>query len=206
MTAPAIEPAPNVIPRNPSTVKNYARRGNGEVHQRSDGITVPILGLLACRQAEPLRPASALGLRWWAEDATGLSSPRNRPVVLSKVKRSDAPRASYRRSMRLQARRYLRVLKVSNPPDLPAAEAALLVFVNVGPAATGGALLELAQLGADRIDEGATERSPHTWCRQTPAQPAATTTASRRRSSFRCSNPAHRGRPVVGRRTAADPA
>lgn len=64
--------------------------------------------------------------------------------------------------MRLSARRYLRVLKVSNPPDLPVAEAALLVFVDVGPAATGGALLELAQLGADRIDEGATECAPHT--------------------------------------------
>jgi hypothetical protein len=67
--------------------------------------------------------------------------------------------------MGLSARRYLRVLKVSNPPDLPVAGAALLVFVDVGPVATGGALLGLAQLGAVRIDDGATERSPVRWCR-----------------------------------------
>lgn len=42
------------------------------------------------------------------------------------------------------------------------AEAALLVFAEVGPAATGGTLLELAQLGALRVEEGKTEHSPQT--------------------------------------------
>lgn len=64
--------------------------------------------------------------------------------------------------MRLSARRYLRLPKVPTPPDVPVAEAALLVFAELGPAATGGTLLELAQLGAVRIDAGATERSPQT--------------------------------------------
>lgn len=62
----------------------------------------------------------------------------------------------------MSPRRYLRVPKVPNPPDLPVAEAALLVFAEVGPAASGGTLLELAQLGVVRIDEGATEQSPQT--------------------------------------------
>ncbi|MGW1339769.1 hypothetical protein ACWCOV_01850 [Kribbella sp. NPDC002412] len=64
--------------------------------------------------------------------------------------------------MRLSARRYLRLPKRSTPPDLPVAEAALLVFGEVGPAATGGTVLELAQLGAVRIDEGPAENSPQT--------------------------------------------
>jgi len=64
--------------------------------------------------------------------------------------------------MRLSARRYLHLPKVPTPPDIPVAEAALLVFGELGPAATGGTLLELAQLGALRIDEGTTERSPQT--------------------------------------------
>jgi hypothetical protein len=64
--------------------------------------------------------------------------------------------------MRLSARRYLRLPKQTSPPDLSVAEAALLVFGEVGPAATGGTVLELAQLGAVRVDEGPTEHSPQT--------------------------------------------
>lgn len=64
--------------------------------------------------------------------------------------------------MRVSARRYLRLPKVENPPELSVAEAALLVFAEVGPAATGGTVLELAQLGAVRVEEGATEHSPQT--------------------------------------------
>jgi hypothetical protein len=64
--------------------------------------------------------------------------------------------------MRLSTRRYLRLPKVPNPPDLSVAEAALLVFGEIGPAATGGTVLELAQLGAVRVDEGLTEHSPQT--------------------------------------------
>lgn len=64
--------------------------------------------------------------------------------------------------MRLSARRYLRLPKQTNPPDLSVAEASLLVFGEVGPAATGGTVLELAQLGAVRVDEGPTVHSPQT--------------------------------------------
>jgi hypothetical protein len=73
-----------------------------------------------------------------------------------------APLGSYSRSMRLSARRYLRLPKRANPPVLPVAEAALLVFGEVGPPATGGTVLELAQLGAVRVDAGPTEHSPQT--------------------------------------------
>ncbi|MEV0289420.1 hypothetical protein AB0H36_35295 [Kribbella sp. NPDC050820] len=64
--------------------------------------------------------------------------------------------------MRLSARRYRRLPKRATPPDLSVAEAALLVFGEVGPAATGGTILELAQLGAVRIDEGPVEHSAQT--------------------------------------------
>ena len=60
--------------------------------------------------------------------------------------------------MRLSSRRYLRLPKSATPPDMSVAEAALLVFAEIGPAATGATLLELAQLGVVRIDAGETEQ------------------------------------------------
>lgn len=77
--------------------------------------------------------------------------------------------------MRISARRYLRLRPEPNPPEVPVAEAALLAFAEVGPAATGGTVLELAQLGGVRIDEGPTEHAPLTVALVDPGATAGET-------------------------------